>query len=282
MLLSANILGAIFALTSAIIWGAGDFTGGLASRRSNQFLVLVISALSGLLITVLTALIWREPLPTTKGILFAALGGAAGALGIAALYRALSWGHAAIIAPTAAVTSTALPVIFNGITRGLPAPMQLLGFAIAAFGIWMLSAEAKNTTNVSRREILVAALSGAGFGLFFIFLGQVEPGFVFTPVIVARFVTLGIGLLLVKINHLPLPSLRSNLPALLAGVLDAGGNIFYVLANQFTRLDIAAVLSSLYPASTVILASAILKQTVSLKQWAGVLVCLAAIVLITL
>lgn len=279
---SANILGIIFALTSAFIWGAGDFSGGFATRRASQFQVLVVSAFSGLVILVAAALVWREPFPSIRGLMFAALGGASGALGIAALYRGLSTGHAASIAPTAAVTGAAVPVIFSGFSQGIPGQTQLFGFALAALGIWMLSSNSGEKGSITRRELLTAALSGIGFGFFFVFLGQVEPGIVFTPIIVARCFTLAIGLLLIRIYRLPLPSLSANPPALLAGVLDAGGNLFYVLANQLTRLDIAAVLGSLYPASTVLLASALLKQTISPKQWVGVLLSLTAIVLITL
>lgn len=87
---------------------------------------------------------------------------------------------------------------------------------------------------------------------------------------------------MLKINKVELPSLRFNRISLLAGVLDVGGNILFMLAKQITRLDTAVVLSSLYPASTVILTGIILKEKISLKQWVGVVFCLAAIVLITL
>jgi drug/metabolite transporter (DMT)-like permease len=127
---------------------------------------------------------------------------------------------------------------------------------------------------------VLACLAGIGFGGFLIFLGLVDPGKIFTPLIVSRCMTLCVGLLLIKLNRLPLPALSSNPTALLAGVLDAGGNLFYVLARQYTRLDIAALLSSLYPASTVILAGLILKEKISFRQGVGVGVCLAAIVLI--
>lgn len=279
---TTSLLGVLFGLASAFIWGAGDFTGGFATRRSSQFQVLAVSALSGLLILVIPALALREPFPGTRDLLYAALGGASGAMGIAILYRALSTGHAASVAPTAAVTSAALPVLFSAVTQSLPTPLQFLGFGLAAAGIWMLSAEGGSAGRMSRGDILTAATSGVGFGFFFIFLGLLETSRVFTPVIVARSATLAVGLLFLGVYRQPLPSLRANPVALLAGVLDAGGNIFYVLASQYARLDVAAVLASLYPASTVILASMVLKQAVSPRQWIAVLICLAAIVLITM
>jgi drug/metabolite transporter (DMT)-like permease len=130
--------------------------------------------------------------------------------------------------------------------------------------------------------MLLAFLSGIGFGGFFVFIAQVDKGQVFAPIFVARTVTLCIALLMLRLRHIPLPGLTSNHFAILAGVLDTGGNVFYLLATQFTRLDVAAVLSSLYPAGTVILATTIMKEKVSTAQWAGVCLCLLAVVLITL
>ncbi len=282
MLLPANLLGIIFALTSAIVWGSGDFAGGYATRRNSQFQVLAVSAFSGLVILIVAGFLWRETFPSARGMLWAMLGGISGALGIAAFYRALSMGHNASIAPTSAVIGAALPVVFSSFTEGLPAFTRLLGFGLAFAGIWLVSTASNSQGGVTRQGFLLACLAGLGFGGFFIFLGQVDRGKIFTPLVIARCLTLCTGLILIRLKRLPLLSLTSNPPALLAGVLDAGGNLFYVLARQFTRLDIAAVLSSLYPASTVLLASLILKEKGSRSQWVGVLICLAAIILITI
>lgn len=281
-MLPANLPGILLALTSAFLWGSGDFSGGYATRRSSQYYVLALSSLSGVLIVVIAAVLWREAFPSLHGILWAMLAGVSGALGIAALYRGLSIGPAASVAPTASVIGAALPVVFAGFTEGLPSPLKLLGFGLAFAGIWLVSAASTPNSEAPRPGFLLACLAGVGFAGFFIFLGQVDPGKIFTPVIIARFMALCTGLLLIKINRLPLPALTSNPPALLAGVLDAGGNIFFILSKQFTRLDIAVVLSSLYPAATVFLASLILKEKVSRSQWLGVLICLAAIGLITI
>jgi len=275
------IIGIGLALISALVWGSGDFTGGLAARRSSQYQVVALSAFSGLAILLLAAVVWRESFPSLPGILFSALGGAGGALGIAALYRALSLGHNASVAPTAAVIGAALPVVSNALIEGPPGTLKLIGFGVALLGICLVSLPSGPAGKISRQGFLLACLAGVGFGCFFIFLGQVEQGKIFTPLIVARTFTLLVGILLVKWNRLPLPFLRSNGLALLAGILDAGGNLFYILAKQYTRLDIAAVISSLYPASTVLLAGIILKERISPVQRLGVLVCLLAIAMIT-
>jgi drug/metabolite transporter (DMT)-like permease len=279
-MLPANILGIVLALISAAVWGGGDFSGGYASRRSSPFHVLALAALSGLLILIAAALLGRETFPSPRGILFAALGGISGALGIAAFYRALSMGYVATVAPTAGVISAVLPVVIGIFTQGLPAPTKLVGFGLALVGIWLVSAASSSAGRISSWGFFLACLAGVGFGGFLTFLGLVDPGKIYTPLIVSRSMTLVIGLLLIKLNRMPLPSLTSNPTALLAGVLDAGGNLFYIMARQYTRLDIAALLSSLYPASTVLLAGIILKEKVSFRQGMGVVMCLAAILLI--
>jgi drug/metabolite transporter (DMT)-like permease len=274
------LLGILFALTSSFVWGAADFSGGFATRRSNQFQVLALSALSGMVILAVCALLWREGFPGYHSLIWAILGGMAGAVGLAALYRGLSIGEAASVAPTAAVIGAALPVAFGIFSEGFPSAARLAGFILAFIGIWLVSRSAATESALSRQGFLLACLAGVGFGGFFILLGQVEPGKILTPLVVARGVEFITAILLIRVNRLSFPSLTSNPVALLAGVLDAGGNVFYLLAKQFIRLDVAAVLSSMYPASTILLASLVLKERVSRNQGAGVLVCLAAIALI--
>jgi drug/metabolite transporter (DMT)-like permease len=282
MLLPSELLGVLFALISAGVWGGGDFTGGFATRKSNQFHVLALSCLSGMAILLVCVLLTRETFPLPRSIIWAALAGASGAVGIAALYRALSMGHAATVAPTAAVISAALPVGFSILFEGMPGAVRLAGFATALLGIGLVSGAAGVEEKVSRQGFLLACLAGVGFGGFFILIAQVEPGKVFTPLLIARIVALCVALLMLRIYRLPLPALTANSTALLAGMLDAGGNIFYLLARQFVRLDVAAVLASLYPVTTVILARIVLRENISRSQWGGVVLCLSAIVLITI
>lgn len=298
MILPTSFLGIFLALASGFVWGSGDFTGGFASRRSHSYTVLTLSAFSGLVVLIIIALALREPFPEPRAAVWALLGGIFGALGIAMLYRALSIGHAATVAPIAGVLSAALPVIYSAAAHGLPGAQRMVGFALALAGIWLVSAGAgpapssapDGAPNGARgwasQEVLMACAAGVCFGLFFIFLGLIQTSAVFTPLILARSMTLLTGLVMLRIARLPLPftlpRFTQNPPALLAGLLDAGGNLLYILANQYTRLDVAAVLASLYPAATVLLSALMLKERVSLSQGLGVLACLAAIVLITL
>ncbi len=275
-----SILGALLALTSAAVWGSGDFSGGYATRGANNYHVLVLSALSGVILLVVLALVRHEGWPPLAGWVWAALGGVSGAVGIACLYQALSLGHAAAVAPITAVISAVLPAVFGMFLAGLPGPSQLAGFVVAAPGLWLVSAPTQGASRVSRAEMVLAVIAGLGFGGFFVFMGLLDRGYLFTPLVISRTLTLLTALVLLAARRLPLPSLTSSPIALLAGVLDAGGNIFYILARQYARLDVAAVLSSLYPAATVLLSWIILKEHIGRRQWAGALLCVAAVALI--
>ena len=281
-MLPSNLLGVMFALTSAALWGSGDFTGGQAARKSHQYQVLLLAALSGVVVLIFCVVLWGEGLPSPSSLFWGILAGSSGALGMAALYRALSMGNTASVAPTSAIICAAIPVLVGTFTAGLPKATQLGGFILAFIGIWLLSKSPSAGEKTFKEGMLLAFLSGIGFGGFFIFIAQVDKGQVFSPILVARTVTLCIAFLMLKLRRIPIPALTSNPTAILAGVLDTGGNVFYLLATQFTRLDVAAVLASLYPAATVFLATIILKEKVSLAQWTGVCLCLMAVVLITI
>jgi drug/metabolite transporter (DMT)-like permease len=159
--------------------------------------------------------------------------------------------------------------------------LKLAGFALAIFGIWLISSQTSDHP-AGKDGFALAILAGVGFAGFLIFLGNVEHGKVFTPLLIARSIALVTGLILVLIHRLSMPGLTSNPPALICGVLDVGGNLFYVLARQYTRLDVAAVLSSLGPAITVITTTLVLKETVSRRQWIGVVICLVSVAMITI
>jgi drug/metabolite transporter (DMT)-like permease len=282
MFIPANLFGIFFALASALSWGGGDFSGGFATRRSNQFHVLAVSSLSGIVILVVCTLIWHEAIPSTSSLIWAAAAGVVGAVGLASLYRALSLDSAATVASTSGVIGAALPVVFSALVDGMPGIPRLVGFLLTFLGIWLVSRSVGADTSISRRGFFLACLAGVCFGGFFILIAQVNSGEVFLPLIVSRFVSFCVALLFIWFNRLSLPSIKSNPVTLLAGVLDALGNVFFLLAVQFTRLDIAVVLSSLYPAFTVLLSFFILKEKISRSQRVGVVVCLAAIVLITI
>jgi drug/metabolite transporter (DMT)-like permease len=242
--------------------------------------VLALSALSGIAMLLVCGALLRETLTPASSLAWAAAAGVSGAGGIAALYRGLAIGSAAIVAPTAAVITAALPVIFSGLTAGLPRPSQLAGFIVAGVGIWLVARTGESNRS-SGQGLRLAIIAGIGFGGFLILIAQVHSDLVFLPLAVARTMTFVAALGLLLVRGVAVPALTANPVALLAGVLDAGGNVLFLFARQHTRLDVAAVLSSFYPVATVVLSRMILHERVSATQWAGAGVCLVAVALIT-
>lgn len=266
-------------LASAASWGAADFSGGLATRRSNVFGVAVVGQGAAFVVLAVLALALHEPAPGAVALGWGAASGVAASVGISALYRALAIGQMGIAAPVTAVLSAGLPVLFTALFTGLPTALQLAGFGLALIGVWLLSRPA----HVSGRPagLGLALLSGLGFGGFLILIAQTSHAAMLWPLAVSKatsFATILAVALATRQALYPVPGL---LPlALLAGLLDAGGNAFFLLAAHLGRLDVAAVLSSLYPAATVFLAGALLRERLTPVQAAGIAVVLVAIPLI--
>jgi drug/metabolite transporter (DMT)-like permease len=274
--------GVLIALAAAVTWSGSDFSGGLASRRSSPFLVLGLAAVSGLGVTMLLALLLGEGLPSRIDAAWAAAAGISGGLGLVFLYRGLAQGSAAIVSPTAGVVGAGVPVLAGALLEGLPDPQQLLGFLVGLAGIWLASSSGKTEGQARLRSLGLAVAAGIFFGGFFVTLAQVSEGQLFSPLAVTKAVQLILTFVIVFTARLKAGARNEVWLALFAGLLDAGGNAFYLVAEQLSRLDVAAVLASMYPAGTVLLSRIINKEEVSPTQWLGVGLCLAAVALIAL
>jgi drug/metabolite transporter (DMT)-like permease len=206
--------------------------------------------------------------------------GLAGAVGLVAFYQALAVGRMGIVAPIAAMLSAALPVLFGVLIEGLPGPLQLIGFVLAFIAVGLISG--LGVAKGSTRGLGLALLAGLGFGSFFILISRVSHGAVFWPLAAARLSSLLFLLAVVLFRRQKILPAKSVWPVVfLAGALDVAGNVFFVLATHAGRLDVAAILSSLYPAVTVLLAIIILKERVTRLQAIGIVIALVAIPLIS-
>lgn len=280
----SSFFGMFLALSASGLIGASDFCGGLASRRGGELRVTVVTNISGVILLIVLSLIWREAMLSWKDVMWCTLAGICGALAIIFIYRAFTMGSTAAVAPTAGVIGAALPAIFGMITEGLPVFSQLLGFVVALPGIVLVSMTQTNSHEKAKKEVLLLAVfSGVAAAGFFTFLAQVASAAVVLPSLIAKSASLGTALLLVILR----PKRGDEIPfrqispiAILGGVMDSTASALYVFAQQLTRLDVAVVLTSLYPASTIMLAYMIQKERISRRQWVGVILCLAAIVLI--
>jgi drug/metabolite transporter (DMT)-like permease len=188
-----------------------------------------------------------------------------------------------ITAPVSALFAALIPVIFGFFALGVPSPATLAGFALAFAAVWTISQTESIRWRFTFSDLRLPLLSGFFFGLYFLTLHRATLNAFFWPLAAARFAgfaALGLYALVARLPALPPRDLWGA--CLLNGVLDIGGNAFYVLAAQTGRLDVAAVLGALYPASTVLLAWIILKERLSWLQTFGVLLAFIAIVLFTL
>jgi drug/metabolite transporter (DMT)-like permease len=280
MPVSSPFLAALFALTAAAAWGSGDFTGGVVARRVGPFHTVLISYTVGLLALVIVALARGEMLPPPADLAWGALAGLFGVAGLGFLLRGFATGRMGIVAPVSAVLGTAIPVIFAAFSEGLPRGLQLLGFGLALAGIWLLARPERFGGRPA--GLGMALLAGLGFGGFFIALDQVGESALFWPLVAGRLaaVTLMVAFALATSRPVLPPQPPFGLLAL-AGLLDVGGNLFFLLAVQGGRLDVTAVLGSLYPAVTAILAWLVAREHLARLQVMGVAAAVLAIVLIT-
>lgn len=270
----------IFGLAASLCWGSGDFSGGLASRRAYVGSVVLIDYAVGLVLLLTLALIWREPFPAPVDLLWGGIAGVVGVLGVLAFYSALARGKMGIAAPVSAVLTAGLPVLFSIFTAGLPTLLQLGGFVLAGLAIVLIA----GLQGLSERPqgIALAVLAGCGFGGFFILISRVPAASTFWALAAARCSAIGVLLLVLRVRRRSLVPPLSGMPLVaLAGILDALGNVLFVFAAGSGRLDVAAILSSLYPAATVGLSVLVLRERVARLQAVGILLALLAIPLIS-
>jgi drug/metabolite transporter (DMT)-like permease len=280
---------AAYGLAAVLAWGTSDFLGGYATRRANAFLFAVVFNLGGLSLVATLAAATHAPFPSQHTVAWALAGGIFGGAAVAIFFRALSEGRMGVTAPVAAVLGAAIPTLFSVFTDGLPGKVPILGFVVAAVGLWLITrtqaGEGKdnNKDEDSGRPqgIGLAVLAGIGFAGFYLCIRQAEDASVFWIASLTRFggliVTGLIVLLSWKFRDITSAGVRWGV---LTGCIDSLGTILFVRASQTGRLDEAVVISSLYPAVTVLLARVFLKEHFTRWRFVGLLAALAAVPMI--
>lgn len=275
---SAQLASIIYALGAFLSWGISDFVGGYTARRFNSFYLAALGHLSGTALMAGLAFLNHETLPPLSHLRWAFLAGACGGVALALFYRALSQGNMGLAAPVSAVLGAALPVGFGMFTEGLPKALPIAGFILALAGIWLVS----RPEDGRRPEGLALALiAGFGFALFFIFIKQAGNGAALWIAASSRGSSLvATGLItLVGRKFTPVYPLGFGL-GLLAGCVDVTGTFLFIRASQTGRLDTAVILSSLYPALTVLLARVFLGERFTRWKTVGMVATLVAVPLI--
>lgn len=283
------MLSIFYGILSAGTWGAADFIGGLASKRTSPYRVLFLAEIAGLVPFIAIALWLHESIPPFVDLLLGAVSSIVGLGGLLILYRALANGKMTVAAPVSALFSALIPVVFGFLALGVPSPATLIGFGLAFLAVWLISqtestdwrSPLKSLRNLA--DLRLPLLSGLFFGSYFLIIHRATLNAFFWPLVAARltgFVAFGMFALFTRQPALP-PREVWGL-CIVNGIVDIAGNGFYVLAAEAGRLDVAAVLSALYPASTVLLAWVVLKERINWLQALGVLLAFVAIVLFTL
>lgn len=306
LLLQSN---AVLGLLAAVFWGGGDFCGGMASKHSGGTVpvalrVVLLSHTISMTAVCLIAWAIGDPLPTANALWWGIAAGVANGLALAIFYVSLSGGAMGAAAAISGLLAAALPAIISAFTEGSSGWRRYLGFLLAAVAIWFIAgaegehelAEAAHAH--AKRTTWLALASGLGFGVFFTaikYAGQGVSG-VLLPMATTRIGSLATCAITLAILSMgsrrgtqpsesvstPFLSRRSVYWILVGCVADTSGNLFYIAATQHGRLDVAAVLGSLYPASTIVLASRILKERTTGRQNLGFAIAVVAAILITL
>lgn len=269
----------VLGLAAAAAWGAGDFGGGLASRRSPVFGVVLVSQLTGMALSLALALVGGETFPVGRDLLLCVVAGVFGGVGITALYRGLAVGRMGIVAPVTGVLAAVIPVGAGVVFEGIPAPLVQVGIAVAVVAVVLVSRVADE--GGGRAGLPEALVAGVSIGLFGVVISALSDGNVFASLTVIRIVQAALVVGAIVVARQAWRPGRSMLPALaLVGVLDMVGNSCYLLAVQTGLLAVASVLSALYPVSTVILAAIFLRERVTREHTIGIVLAGLAVALI--
>ncbi len=287
----------LLALASALLYGAGDFTGGLASRRASTLSVIVLSQLSGLVLLAVLLPVLPPASPSRADLLWGVSAGLTGGIGVALLYRGLAIGRMAVVAPTTAVCAVAIPVVASVLLGERPTPLAVLGILLGLGAIVLVSQQTAPemppgpapldprpaggaTAGRLPPGVGIALVSGVAIGFFFLSLAQTRREAGMWPILASRATSVTLFGLAAVAGRRSLRMPGTLAISLLCGALDMSANALYLVAAQTGPLSVVVTLSSLYPASTVLLARVVLGERLNARQVAGVGCAFAAIVLI--
>jgi drug/metabolite transporter (DMT)-like permease len=313
-------MGVVLALAAAVAYGASDFVGGLLSRRASSYLIAVYAQVASAVVVGAAAALLPAPGLTAGALCWGALSGVGNGLGTVFLYRGLGSGRMSVVAPLSAVGAAGLPVLVGLATGERPPLLALLGIALAVPAIWLISRPAPTPPPTTEKDLQPAArepqqreegsqppevgetlprpgavvvpkrsgvvdgvLAGVGFAVLFIALGRVHGDAGLWPVAAGQLVALvsvAVAALVAGVS-LRRPG-RAGLGAPAAGLLGATAVVLYLFATRSQLVSVAAVLTSLYPALTVLAAIAFLRERIGRGQAVGLVAAAAAVSLIAL
>ena len=277
----------VMALASSMLYGVGDFLGGMGARRANVVTVTAWFQISGVVLLVGYALL-APGVTRGEDLAWGAVAGASGGLGVMLLYHALATGVVSTAAPLVSMLALTVPVVAGLASGERPGLWPLVGIGLGAVAVLLVSGDghgaptATGEARGSRRALGVAALAGLLIGAFLVMLARVQPGASGWPLVAGRASASVVLWLLVLVQRTPVALAReARAPMLGATITDVGGNVLYLLAVQRAPLSLVATLVTLAPATTVLLAQTVLHERLSRRQQVGVAIALVAVVLLS-
>ena len=282
-----SLPGSLLGLVSAACWGIGDFFGGMGVKGAGgtaraALRVVLMSHVTSLAFLLMMALLFSGPIPHGHLLAWGLGAGVFSGLSLAAFYVALARGAMGASAAVSGLLAAAIPALVSAAVEGHAGGQRYVGFLVAGVAIWLVGAG--GGVREQRITMLLAIGAGAGFGLYFVALRYAGAGGIVWPMATARMgsiCTCGLLLLAVRGGEARVTR-RVVFWVLGTALFDTSGNLLFVAATRAGRLDVAAVLASLYPASTILLAGIVLKERMTRRQIAGLVVAIGAVVLITL
>jgi drug/metabolite transporter (DMT)-like permease len=279
-LISPTLAVVALGLLASLGWGIADFGGGLASRRAPVLGVLVWSQFASLMVGIPILLAGHEPAMQPVDYLISIIGGGLGATGLGLLYRGLSVGRMGVVAPVAAVITATLPVSFGFVTQGVPSILSIIGIGFAVVSVILVS-RAPAAPDGRPSGLAYGIAAGTVFGLFTISASFLGDGLILSPVVAIRVTSVLVVASWILLRHEPWRVARALWPALVVvGVMDMSATAAYLSAIEVGPLAIAAILASLYPVVTTILAALVLRERVAAIHAVGIAAAGAAVMLI--
>lgn len=270
----------LLALAAAIAYGLSDFIGGIASRRTSAWPVAFLASVGALVGASALALSVTGS-PTHGDLLWGAVAGVGGGAGGAFLYRGLAAGRMGVVAPISGVGAAVVPVVAGVVGGERPAVLVWCGLVLALPGIWLVAREPSLDASqpVSAEGVVDGILAGLGFGVIFAAMGQVPASAGYWPLAVAQSTALvAIAITAATLGGSIVPRARSDWWGFGGGLLATGAVLSFLLATQRGLLTVSSVVTSLYPAFTVLLASAWLKEHIHRAQGLGLGLCAVAVI----
>jgi drug/metabolite transporter (DMT)-like permease len=271
----------LLSLFAAASYGLGDFNGGLFSRRGGAWAVSLVAQLAGTAL-VLVLVAFDGGSPTGTDLAWAAVAGVGNGFGTAFLYRGLSSGRMGVVAPVSGVGAVLVPVVVGVLTGERPGALVWVGVLLALPAIWLVSREPVTDAPAGTGSgILDGVLAGLGFGALFAALAQIPAEAGFLPLALNQLVAGGAIVVVALALHQDwVPRNRYALGGAISGALGALATGLFQVATHHGYLTVAAVITSLYPAFTVLLAATVLREHVHRTQAIGLALCAGAVVLV--